>query len=179
LLGIIASGKGVNMTYRRELLAFGILGGTMLLAPPRAVAAEDCAAAARSDAAAAALLDKYVAAMNAHDTSSFPQLFTESYIQHSGRSPSGLAAQIENFRQLFALMPDRKTLVEDRVIAGDRVVARSTHSATHTQTIRGIPPTGKSFSYRTIDIWRLENGKFAEHWDLTDVAEVLNQLRGG
>jgi steroid delta-isomerase-like uncharacterized protein len=151
------------MTYRRDLLAFGILGGTALLAPRRASAAEDCAAAARSDAAAAALLDGYVAAMNAHDTSSFPQLFTETYIQHSGRSPSGLAAQIENFRVIFASTPDRQSRVEDRVIAGDRVVARFTHTGTHTQTIRGIPPTGKTFSYRTIDIWRVENGKFAEH----------------
>jgi steroid delta-isomerase-like uncharacterized protein len=167
------------MTYRRELLAFGILGGMALLAPRRAIAADDCAAAARSDATAAALLDKYVAAMNAHDTSAFPQLFTESYIQHSGRTPSGLAAQIENFRAIFASTPDRQSRLEDRIIAGDKIVARFTHTATHTQTIRGIAPTGKTFSYKTIDIWRLENGKFAEHWDLTDAAEVLNQLRNG
>jgi steroid delta-isomerase-like uncharacterized protein len=176
---MIYRGKGVNMTYRREVLAFGMLGGTVLLTSPRAVAAEDCQATARSDAAAAALFDRYVAATKAHDISSFPEIFTESYIQHSGRSPSGLAAQIENFRQLVASMPDRQTRVEDRIIAGDRVVARSTHTATHTQTIRGIPPTGKTFSFRTIDIWRVENGKFAEHWDLTDAAEVINQLRGG
>lgn len=166
------------MTYRREVLALGMLGGAVLLTPPRPVAAADCTATVHSDAAAA-LLDRYVAAVNAHDTSSFPELFTESYIQHSGRSPSGLAAQIENFRQIFAAMPDRQMHIEDRVIAGDRVVARATHTATHTQPIRGIPPTGKTFTFRTIDIWRVENGKFAEHWDLTDVAEVLNQLRGG
>jgi steroid delta-isomerase-like uncharacterized protein len=116
--------------------------------------------------------------VNAHDTSSFPELFTESYVQHSGRSPSGLAAQIENFRQIWASMPDNKLRVEDRIIAGDKVVARNTYSATHTQTIRGIPPTGKPFTFRTIDIWRIENGKFAEHWDLTDTAEVLRKLSG-
>jgi steroid delta-isomerase-like uncharacterized protein len=176
----MSHGRGADMTGRRDVLTFGILGGTALLMPARAaVAAADCPATVRSEAVAAALLDKYVAAMNAHDTRSFPQLFTEAYIQHSGRSPSGLAAQIENFRQVFALMPDRQTLVEDRVIAGDRVVARATHTATHTQTIRGIAPTGKRFSIRTIDIWRIGDGKFAEHWDLTDAAEVLNQLRSG
>jgi steroid delta-isomerase-like uncharacterized protein len=119
-----------------------------------------------------------VAAVNAHDTSSFPDLFTESYIQHSGRSPSGLAAQIETFRWIIASMPDVQMRVEDRIIAGDKVVARNTYSATHTQPIRGIPPTGKAFTFRTIDIWRVENGKFGEHWDLTDTAEVLRQLRG-
>ena len=109
----------------------------------------------------------------------YPELFTETYIQHSGRSPSGLAAQVENFRRLLASMPDLRLQVEDRIIAGDKVVARNTYSATHTQTIRDIPPTGKAFAFRTIDIWRVENGKFAEHWDLTDVAEALNKLRGG
>ncbi len=117
--------------------------------------------------------------MNAHETGVFPELFTETYIQHSGRSPSGLAAQIENFRRILAAMPDIQMRVEDRILAGDKVVARNTYSATHTQTIRGIPPTGKPFTFRTIDIWRVENGKFAEHWDLTDTFEVLNQLRGG
>jgi len=167
------------MTNRRDVLRVGILGGAALLAlVPDALAAEECPPTAASAATGAALLDKYVAAVNAHDTSSFPELFTESYIQHSGRSPSGLAAQVENFRGIFAVMPDIRMRVEDRIIAGDKVVARNTLSATHTRPIRGIPPTGKAFTIRTIDIWRLENGKFAEHWDLTDTAEVLRQLRG-
>jgi len=106
-------------------------------------------------------------------------MFTDTYIQHSGRSPSGLAAQIENFRRILASMPDLRLRVEDRIIAGDKVVARNTYSATHTQTIRNIPPTGKAFIFTTIDIWRIENGKFAEHWDLTDIAEALNKLHGG
>jgi len=165
------------MTNRRDFLALGILSGTALLALRRAaLAAGDCPA--DSGAIGATLVDKYAAAVNAHDTSSFPELFTASYIQHSGRSPSGLAAQIENFRRIIASMPDLRMKVEDRIIAGDKVVARNTYSATHTQPIRGIPPTGKAFTFRTIDIWRVENGKFAEHWDLTDTAEVLQRLRG-
>ena len=166
------------MINRRKMVALGFLGGFAFTAPLHATAASaDCPAAANVEAIGAALLDKYVAAVNAHDTSSFPELFTESYIQHSGRSPSGLAAQIENFRKIFAATPDHRMHVEDRIIAGDKVVARTTHTATHTQTFRGIPPTGKPFTFRTIDIWRVENGKFAEHWDLTDAAEVLSKLR--
>lgn len=166
------------MANRRDVLALGILGGPALCAPLRAaLAAGDCPPTAASPAIGATLLDKYVAAVNAHDTSGFPELFSGSYIQHSGRSPSGLAAQIDNFRRIFAAMPDVQMRVEDRIIAGDKVVARNGFSATHTQTIRGIPPTGKAFTFRTIDIWRIEDGKFAEHWDLTDTAEVLQRLR--
>jgi predicted SnoaL-like aldol condensation-catalyzing enzyme len=28
----------------------------------------------------------------------------------------------------------------------------------------------------TIDIWRIENGKFAEHWDQVDFAGLQRQL---
>jgi len=152
-----------------------MLAGAILAAASAAHASGVCPGAA--EATGAAILERYVAAVNAHDTSPFPQLFTETYIQHSGRSPSGLAAQIDNFRSIVAVMPDVRMRVEDCVVAGDRVVARNTWSATHTQPIRGIAPTGKHFTFRTIDIWRVEGGKFAEHWDLTDIAEVLQQLR--
>jgi predicted ester cyclase len=167
------------MFNRRDMLALGILGGTTFLAPLRvALAAEDCPPASRAEIIGVTLLDKYVAAVNAHDTSSFPEIFSESYIQHSGRSPSGLAAQVENFRRIFASMPDIQMRVEDRIIAGDKVVARVSFSATHTQPIQGIAPTGRRFTLRTIDIWRVENGKLAEHWDIVDAAGLQKQLRG-
>ena len=159
------------MMITRRSIALAAIAQFVASASARSAAASD------AETVAAALLDRYVAAVNAHDTSSFPELFTNAYIQHSGRSPSGLAAQIENFRRILAVMPDVRMRVEDRIIAGDKVVARTTYSATHTQAIRGIPPTGKAFTFRTIDIWRVENGKFAEHWDLTDTVEVLRQLR--
>ncbi|HEX7927695.1 MAG TPA: ester cyclase, partial [bacterium] len=131
----------------------------LLVIPAARAASPDCVATN------GALVDQYAAAINAHDTSTFPKLFPENYIQNSGRSPSGLPAQSENWRRLFAVMPDVVLKVEDRVITCDRVVTRNTLTATHTQPFQGIAPTGKRFVLRTIDIWRVENGKLAEHWD--------------
>jgi predicted ester cyclase len=155
----------------RNLLALVILAAVFTV--PRAALAADSPEAVGAD-----LLDRYVAAINAHDTSCFPNLHAESYIQHSGRSPNGLAAQIENFRGIFGRMPDVQAKVEDRVISGDRVVARMALTATHTQPLQGIAPTGRRFTLRTIDIWRVENGKFAEHWDIVDYQGLQKQLRG-
>lgn len=165
------------MTNRRDMLALGVIGATNFFAPLRAsLAAGDCSPAAET--VGARLLEKYIAAINAHDTSSFAEIHTESYIQHSGRSPNGLPAQIENFRGIFARMPDVQARAEDRIIAGDKVVARMSFSATHTQPLQGIAPTGRRFTLRTIDIWRVENGKFAEHWDIVDYPGLQKQLRG-
>ena len=168
----------MTLICRRRVLGFGILAGTAFLPRSRAFAAGDCAKPASAQATGSALLDRYVAAINAHDTGSFPEIHTEAYIQHSGRSPNGLAAQIENFRGIFGRMPDVQARVEDRIIAGDRVVARMSFTATHTQPLQGIAPTGRRFTLRTIDIWRVENGKFAEHWDIVDYAGLQKQLRG-
>jgi len=155
-----------------RMLALAFLGATLLV--PVRPALANCT----TEAAASALLDKYVAAVNARDTASFGDIHAENYIQHSGRSPNGLAAQVENFRTIFARMPDVEARVEDRIIQCDKIVARMALSATHTQPMQGIAPTGRRFTLRTIDIWRVENGKLAEHWDVVDYAGLQKQLRG-
>lgn len=124
------------------------------------------------------LLDRYSAAVNAHDTSRFPEIFTEAYVQHSGRSPSGLQAQIANFQRIFENWPDFQSRIEDRIFGGDKIVARTTFTGTHTKTVLGFAPTGKRMTWGAIDIWRVENGKLAEHWDMVDVVGLQKQLRG-
>ena len=159
-------------------LALAAFAATPLIASARsAVAAEGCPP--DTSAANAALLDRYVAAVNAQDISAFPEIFTETYIQHSGRSPSGLAAQIANSKNNHKTWPDLQVHVEDRMFAGDKIIARNLFTATHTQPALGFAPTGKQISFRTIDIWRVENGKLAEHWDIVDFAGLEKQLRGG
>jgi len=125
------------MTKRRGVLASAVLGAfALFVRPTPGLAEEDCVTIGSR------LLDKYVAAVNAHDTSAFGEIHTENYIQHSGRSPNGLTAQIENFRTIFARMPDVQATVEDRIIQDDKVVARMTFTATHTQPMQGIAQPG-------------------------------------
>jgi len=162
------------MTDRRTLLA--ALAAGPLLAPAVARAADACTGA--NDAALAALLDRYVAAANAHDTSSFPTIFDENYMQRSGRSPNGLAAQTANAQRLFTALPDLHLAIEDRIFAGDRIVARCTYTGTQKGTFLGIAPTGKAISFGTIDIWRVAGGRLAEHWDQVDFAGIRKQLTG-
>ena len=166
------------MTNRRNLFTFAALGSAAAMAPLRALHAADGCSSSLSSSPNAAILDRYVAAINALELSAFPAIFTESYIQHSGRSPSGLPAQIENTQRLHAAWPDLHLQVEDRIIDADKVVARCLYTGTHSQTVRGFAPTGRKIAFATIDIWRVEGGKFAEHWDLVDVAGMEKQLAG-
>jgi steroid delta-isomerase-like uncharacterized protein len=167
------------MTTRRDALAAATLGAAaLLMRAGSAAAAGDCRTSADAEAAALALLDRYVAAANSGDTGDFPNIFAEDYIQHSGRSPSGLAAQVANAERLRAALPDRHLVIEDRIVGGDRLVARCTYTGTHRGAFRGFAPTGKVLTIRTIDIWRIANGRLAEHWDVVDFADVEKQIRG-
>ena len=97
------------MTNRRTLLAaFGV--SSFLTPAGAALAAENCASSVDT-AAASALLDRYIEAVNAHDTSSFAEIFTETYLQRSGRNPPGLAAHIDSARRLYAVLPDLHLVV--------------------------------------------------------------------
>jgi predicted ester cyclase len=163
------------MTNRRTLI--GALGASSFLRPAMAALGADDCASSTEGAAASALLDRYSAAVNAHDTSSFVEIFTETYLQRSGRNPPGLAAHIESARRLYAALPDLHLVVEDRIFGGDKIVARCSYTGTQRGTFLGIAPTGREIEFGTIDIWRVEGGKLAEHWDQVDFAGILRQLR--
>ena len=40
----------------------------------------------------------------------------------------------------------------------------------------GIPPTGQSISINVIDILRIVEGKFVEHWGVMDSMAMMQQL---
>jgi predicted ester cyclase len=155
------------MLSRRTALTAAALGAPVTLAVLRPALAEAAACADDQSAANAAVLERYVAAVNGTDAAARRDIFAEPYIQHGG---------IKGLRNIF---PDIHLTVEDRIFGGDKVVARNTWTGTHRGAFLGIEPTGKQVTINTIDIWRVKDGKFAEHWDVIDIAGLEKQLRGG
>ena len=76
----------------------------------------------------------------------------------------------------FTALPDLTATMEDLVISGDRVVGRFTYRGTHTSAFMGIPASGNPVEMRSIDIWRVEDGMFVEHWDELNLLEVFQQV---
>ena len=66
--------------------------------------------------------------------------------------------------------------IEDMIAEADRVVVRWTNSGTHIAEFLGIPATGRSFSIPGIDVYRVEDGKLAEHWHVIDMYGQMVQL---
>jgi len=135
-------------------------------------------------AANAALLNKYVAAFDAHDPDAFKDIVAENYVQHNGRAGQGLAGLQATTRRYFQTFPDFHMTLVDSVITADKVVARFTITATHDHLVQlgpnapAFPPTGKKLSWQGISIWHVADGKFAEHWDGDDLLSLAQQMRG-
>jgi steroid delta-isomerase-like uncharacterized protein len=93
---------------------------------------------------------------------------------------SGLAPGLDAVKQwltMFAVaFPDGHQVIEDVVAEGDRVVARTTFNGTHQGEMQGIPATGKSVSIPSITIFRMDNGKIAEGWLVSDNLGMMQQL---
>jgi steroid delta-isomerase-like uncharacterized protein len=77
---------------------------------------------------------------------------------------------------LRAAFPDLTYRIEDLLADGEKVIARCVGEGTHIGVFRTIPPTGKRMSYRVIFIWRFAEDKLAEHWSVSDVYGMLQQL---
>jgi predicted ester cyclase len=131
-----------------------------------------------------ALLDRYVAALNNHDLNAFAEVIADKYVQHNGRAGQGLAGTQATFKRYFETFPDMHVQVEDTIVGSDKLVARVTLTATHANPVQlgpgtpTFPPTGKKLSWSDIEIWRVADGKFVEHWDQSDLLGLARQLRG-
>jgi len=62
---------------------------------------------------------------------------------------------------------------------GDLVATYKTFNGTHQGEFFGVPPTGRHVSMRVMDFVRIRDGKIAEHWNVVDVAGLMQQLGVG
>ena len=72
--------------------------------------------------------------------------------------------------------PDFKEVVEDVVVAGEKVVTRFSASGTHLGPFMGLAPTGKPTSFAEVGIFRVVDGKIVEKWGLIDRLTRAQQL---
>jgi predicted ester cyclase len=77
---------------------------------------------------------------------------------------------------LRAAFPDLHVTLEDVVVEGDKVATRTTNRGTHRGNLGGMAPTNKQLTWTVIGIQRVENGKFAEGWSISDLGPQLRAV---
>jgi len=114
------------------------------------------------------------------DEQAFSELMAPDFVNRTAApgmppGPDGMAFMFN--RVLRPAFPDLNVEIQDQIAEGDRVTTRKIIHGTHRGELLGIPATGRRVAINVIDIVRIENGRYAEHWGQNNLSDVLAQLR--
>lgn len=124
-----------------------------------------------------ALLEKFGAKIfQEKDFAALSSLMREDYIQHNPLVGQGRKGFQDFFEAWFKASPDFGFAVKQIVSEGDKVWVYGTYSGTHSAKWLGIPATGNKYEFNAVDIFRVQDGQLAEHWDVLDVYTLFKQL---
>ena len=108
---------------------------------------------------------------------SVDELLTEDFTPHTwGKVEPGKEAMKAAIERVSKGLSDASMTIEDVIAEGDRVAVRLTSHAVQTGEFMGLPPSGKSYTIGEIHIFRLVDGKVAEHWHQADFMGMMRQL---
>lgn len=87
-------------------------------------------------------------------------------------------ALIEHISQVEASFPNYELMAHQVIAEGDLVAVRGTFKGTHRgAAFFGVEPRGVSASGDLMIVYRIENGRIAEHWLQFDGAALVAQLQ--
>ncbi len=110
------------------------------------------------------------------DLSAVDTYMLPDYIQHNPLVKQGASGFREFFSDWFECVPDWRCSVKKIVAEGDEVWVYGTYAGTLQKDWLGIAASGQEYSIDAVDIFRLQDGKLAEHWDVMDIYGLFKQL---
>ena len=113
------------------------------------------------------------------DMASFNELVSANVINHA--APPGAPNGPESMSHfLFDILrkgfPDIRVEILDQVAEHDKVTSRKVLHATHTGNFMGIAASHKKVVIHVIDIIRIQDGRYAEHWGMSNLTEVIADI---
>ncbi|TCM68151.1 putative SnoaL-like aldol condensation-catalyzing enzyme [Acinetobacter calcoaceticus] len=102
------------------------------------------------------VVDFYQGVFLKHQVSEFADLYlAEHYIQHNPHVADGKTPFVKYFKTYFKENPEARNQIKRVIASGDLV-------ALHVHSIQSTTDRGQAI----VDIFRVENGKIVEHWDV-------------
>ena len=129
------------------------------------------------------IAEQFHEAFNRGDLDAAASRFTEDCQNHGRRvGRPGVGRVLGEIKTNF---PDARLTTLNSVAEGEWVVVRCTYSGTHRGTLQfpvdggmlvGVQPTGRTFEVQHIHMYRVLDGKIAEHFANRDDVGMMRQL---
>lgn len=140
------------------LLIFSLMAGTSLVSADTA-SERDLGVEEENRAL---VLDFYDRFFNKHEVNEAAEVIVDRYIQHNPHVPDGKEPFVGYFNGFFKDNPESRARIVRSATAGDLVYL-------HVHATNNDDDPGRA----VIDIFRVEDGKIVEHWDvIQDVPET-------
>lgn len=104
------------------------------------------------------------------------QFMHEDYIQHNPYVEQGSEGFKRFFQNWFNAIPDFQYELKNLIANDEFIWVYGSYSGTHSNEWLGIPATHAEYQFDAVDIFRVEDGKLAEHWDVMDLHTLFQQL---
>lgn len=126
-------------------------------------------------------INSYGASENGDLQNAVKSLASPSFLRHdlTGVIPNVRTNQgaVDFVQLMLGAFPDLNLLIQDIFSTHDKVTVRYLMSGTHKGAFMGIAPTSKSIRINGINIYRFENGRVQESWQLADAHSLMQQLK--
>jgi steroid delta-isomerase-like uncharacterized protein len=104
-------------------------------------------------------------------------LLTDDFVSHTWPSTGDGKADLKRaIERVSGALSDVRFVVEDLIAEDDRVAVRLTASGTQSGEFMGMPASNRSYTIGEIHIFRVSDGKMAEHWHQHDRMGMMQQL---
>jgi steroid delta-isomerase-like uncharacterized protein len=119
----------------------------------------------------------YLEYCNEHDFDRMASFYTSTIkVNDVPMDPAAVTAQ---FSPLISAFPDWHWEMRHLVLDGNYIAVHFTVTGTHRGTFQRIEATGRRVTISEFTLYHLEDGKFAEVWDYTDMDALMRQIGQG
>jgi steroid delta-isomerase-like uncharacterized protein len=126
------------------------------------------------------IVSRWQEAYNNGDLDVVKELVAPDWV--SNNWAEGLEQNLENLKALDDMLrgvfPDYQLTTESLVAEGDLVVQRWTWRGTHKGDFPELPASGNVVEQGGMSMFRIADGKIAQHWGYQDSLDVLHQMGG-
>lgn len=126
------------------------------------------------------VVKRMVDLVNQQKTSQLAELTHPNFKRHdlAGALPevSGTDGPVNLVQMVLRAIPDLHYEIQQIIARDDRVVVQLRGTGTHRGEFLGVAGTGKRMQWNVINIYRFEDGKVIETWQLLDVWGLMGQM---
>jgi steroid delta-isomerase-like uncharacterized protein len=124
------------------------------------------------------IVRRYVEVMWNGERSLMEKLVHPDLVDHSliPGQLQGRAGHEQMFDYVEAAFSNHRMTLLDLIAEGDKVVDYWIFEGVHSGEFMGAPASGRTISFKGIDILRLENGQIRELWHVEDLLSAMRQM---